>query len=454
MKQILFYLLIVLSTGTAIAQTKSKKPDATYAAAHWKTWLLDAPESYRIAPPVITSSKSELSAIRQAMRDVDAKKRIAITYWDAGAPALRWNQIAPTLTSWDNPDLVMRFPSAWMNMAIYDATILAWKAKQQYKRPRPASVDISLNPLIKAPATYSYPCEHSVTAAAAAHVLAYFYPAKRDSLLQLARQASQSRIDAGVQFPTDVEAGWKLGEAVAKAIIDKAKKDGSDAKWTGEVNKDPKKWTGPYALGLHMQLAKPMFLKSADQFRPPAPPDFEKEMQELKTAKKTFKGASLAYYWANTGAELWNDLLSQQLFENRMADDAPTVARMFAILHVSSRESAIATMDAKYAYWGIRPVQYDTTYKPLLQTPPFPGYPSGHALGSSANATVLSYFFPTEAARFQKLAKDCANSRFHAGIHFRTDNEVGTKMGATLAEYVLKTWMNDEANGKKYVSIK
>jgi hypothetical protein len=95
-----------------------------------------------------------------------------------------------------------------MNMAIYDATILAWKEKLKYKRQRPNVLDPSLKTAVNAPQTYSYPCEHSVTAAAAAYILAYFFPAKTDSIMQMAHEASQSRVNAGVQFPADAEAGW------------------------------------------------------------------------------------------------------------------------------------------------------------------------------------------------------------------------------------------------------
>jgi len=40
----------------------------------------------------------------------------------------------------------------------------------------------------------------------------------------MAHAASQSRIDAGVQYASDVDAGWKLGEQVARQIIEPAKK--------------------------------------------------------------------------------------------------------------------------------------------------------------------------------------------------------------------------------------
>jgi membrane-associated phospholipid phosphatase len=413
---------------------------ANYEAANWNTRLLDKPQQIMIGtPPTAAQAKAELKAIRQGMGKLDEKKMSAIKYWDAGAPAYRWNQIVPELSA-HKFDVALRMPSAWMNLAIYDATILAWKEKVKYKRKRPHLVDPALKPAINAPLTFSYPCEHAVTAAAAAHVLAYFFPAKADSILQLARAASQSRIDAGVQFPSDVEAGWKLGEQVARQIIEKARNDGSATVWNGSMNKDPKKWTGKYPLGITLVSFSPMVIRAADQFRPPAPPDFENDMQELRNFKQTFRSTSQAYYWAST-SDIWVDLAGQKMFENRMTEDAPAVARVYAVLTTAYHDAAIAIMDAKYAYWGIRPAQYDSTFKPLIGTPPFPGYPSGHAAAASTSSAVLSYFFPADAEQFQKLAKECADSRFYAGIHFRSDNETGLQMGKALGQYITETWM-------------
>jgi membrane-associated phospholipid phosphatase len=440
MKQSIFSMVFAFISMVATPQKNVPQP-VNYEAVNWHTWLLDKPEQITIpAPPTIAQSKVELQTIKQGLNKPDDKKMQNIKYWNAGAPSYRWNQMVNKLTSL-RPDVQLRMPGAWMNIAIYDATILAWKEKVKYKRKRPIELDPTLKLVINGPMTYAYPCEHTITAAAAAKVLAYFFPEKADSILQLAHSAAQSRIDAGVQFPSDIDAGWKLGEQVALQIIEKAKNDGSAIVWKGEMNKDPKKWTGTYPMGITLASFTPIMLRAADQFRPSAPPDFESDMKEMKNFKQTFRTRSIAYFWANAGPELWTDLASQKMWEYHMSDDAPSAARIYTVLHTAYHDAVIALFDAKYTYWGIRPIQYDTTYKSLIPTPPFPGYPSGHAGGAGTSSSVLEYFFPADAKEFQHLAKECADSRFYAGIHFRTDNEIALKMGEDIGKYIVETWM-------------
>jgi membrane-associated phospholipid phosphatase len=442
-RQFILVSMMLAMAATSIAQVGSRP--ANYEAANWKTWLLDNPQEITVAaPPSWAESKAELKVVKQRMSHVDEKKLTEIKYWNAGAPAYRWNQLIPSFLALKQ-SVMFRLPGSWINIAVYDATILAWKEKAKYKRARPA-LDGELKPLVNAPATYSYPCEHTVTAAAAATVLAYFLPEKADSIIKIARAAGQSRIDAGVQYPSDVEAGWKLGEEVAKRIIDKAKNDGSVLKYTGPVNQDRKKWTGKFAMGINLPLYAPIVIRSADQFRPAPPPDFAKEMKELKDFKQTFNSKAIAFYWGSQ-SDTWTELAGKKMFENGMMEDAPAVARVYTVLHTAYHDMAISVFDAKYTYWGIRPIQYDSTYVPLLQTPPFPGYPSGHAMGAGTSSAVLSYFFPADAHEFQQMAQACADSRFYAGIHFRTDNETALVMGKALGEYIVEAWMNSTKLG-------
>src|SRR5688572_31183576 len=191
-------------------------------------------------------------------------------------------------------------------------------------------------------------------------------------------------------------------------------------------------------------LNKTVVLESAREFRPGPPPDFEKEMAELKNYKQTFRSLSNAFYWAN---QLWfMDYLPKKIFESNLQVNPPRAARINATVNVATYDCFIACWDAKYTYWGIRPDQYDTTFHPaIIYTPPFPGYPSGHAAISGVMAEIYSYFFPDEKELFLKKAKEAAESRFQAGIHFRSDNNVALELGKKVGNKVIQRVKNDGA---------
>ena len=140
-------------------------------------------------------------------------------------------------------------------------------------------------------------------------------------------------------------------------------------------------------------LNKTVVLESGSQFRPGPPPDFAKDMAELKNFKQTFRSLSNAFYCAS---QSWfMDYLPKKIFEYNLHLNPPRAARINAVVNVATYDGFIACWDAKYAYWGIRPNQYDTTFRPaIIFTPPFPGYPSGHAAISGVMAEVVFLFLP------------------------------------------------------------
>ncbi len=410
-----------------------------------QTFVLADSREVKIATPDNKLLQRELAQVKEKMSKNTPADSQRISYWDAGAPAYRWNQIAYQLTGAqfevNNGLTFFKSPMTWMNMAIYDATVAAMDIKQQTSRKRPFEIDKSIKTVVAAPATYSYPCEHAVTAGAASTVLAYFFPEIADSLLTLGKGAAESRVAAGVQFPSDVAEGWKLGEQVAAKVIEKSKNHLTVMQWNGKQPSDAKHWRGPYPVGAVATMFKPLVMKSGDQFRPAAPPDFTKEMEQMNNFKQNFYTASQAYYWAaHSGLDIWTDLASSKMFEYHMDRNTLECARIYALMNIGLYEAVIAIMDAKYAYFGIRPDQLNLDHKPLIgYTPPFPGYPSGHAMASSVVATILSRIFPQDEAMFKQLAKECADSRFYAGIHFPTDNNVGLDAGEKLGNYVFAT---------------
>lgn len=91
-------------------------------------------------------------------------------------------------------------------------------AKSMYKRMRPFDSDPTLPVLGDKPRDFSYPSGHTATAHATARVMAHLWPERAEHFIELARQAGQARVYAGVHYPSDVAAGEELGRRVAEKV--------------------------------------------------------------------------------------------------------------------------------------------------------------------------------------------------------------------------------------------
>jgi len=410
-------------------------------AGNWKTWFISSAKEYRLKAPA--TYKNEIAQVISCQKSLDEKGMLQITFWNAGDPAFRWHEMLRKLWPTDISGKGM-LAQMLLGTATYDATIVAWDTKNTYKRPRPFEADkriIAYGPKIE---SYSYPCEHSVAAGVASTIIGYFFPKLKDSANRMAQQLMASRIAAGMAFPSDTQAGFDLGKLIAEKEIEATKDYLSKVEWDKKMPQGPQYWRGSFAMFPTAGQSKTVVLTSASQFRPPPPPDFAKDMAELKNFKQTFSSSSNAFHYANNNP--MEELLKEKILEYNLALNPPRAARDYAIAGVAVYDCFVACFDAKYAYWGIRPDQYDTTYKPIVPTPPFPGYPSGHATMCGMIEVLYSYLFPNDKAAFQKVAKDGAESRFQAGIHFRTDNEVGLDLGRKVANAIIQRVKNDGAD--------
>ena len=396
-------------------------------AGKWKTWVITS--GSEIALPATPNGKTTKEEI-QAQRNEAAINKI--NYWNAGAPGYRWNELAMNLANTPMPPFRVM---ALLNVAIYDATVAAWHHKYAFNRRRPAKEAGNIQPYLPNPESPAYPCEHSVTAGAAAAVLAYLFPAKADSIYQLAQEAGKSRLMAGVQYPSDVQTGYDLGRQIGQKVVARAKQDGANVAWKGTLPNKPNTWRGKNPVGATMGTWKTWVLSSGNQFRPGPPPDFAKDMEELKNFKLSQPAKARAFFYASQDA--WFGVTNQKIFEYNLIRNAPRAARVYALKSIAAYDAVVACWDAKYTYWGIRPYEYDTTYQQILSPPSFPGYPSGHATTSNSVALVLAYLFPQDATYFKNKAIECAESRFEGGIHFRTDNTVGLDLGSKVANVVI-----------------
>jgi membrane-associated phospholipid phosphatase len=412
------------------------------AAGTWKPWLISSVKDWRLPPPA--SYKAEIAQVLTAQSHLDSAGLQQILYWNAGAPGYRWHEMMSKLWTVDTSNKGA-LANMLLGVAIYDATIAAWDAKYTYQRPRPFVADKRIRLLAVRPESPSFPCENSVAAGVAVAVFSHFYPHLADSVNRMAQRAMASRIAAGVAFPNDTKAGFELGKKIAEKEIAQTREYIATAQWDGKMPEGSGYWRRKKPMYPMGGRNKTILLENGSQFRPAPPPDFAKDMAELKGYKQTFMSKANAFYYASQN--FGDNMLHRKLFEYNLSLNPPRAARVYAATAVASYDCFIACWDAKYAYWGIRPDQYDTTYKPLLPTPPFPGYPSGHAVMSGMMEELYSYFFPADKAYFSKVAKDGAESRFQGGIHFRTDNEVGLDLGRKVAAVVVQRLKADGADG-------
>lgn len=111
------------------------------------------------------------------------------------------------------------------SIAGYDSGVACWDAKYTYWAIRPFQLDPTPTTVFPTPNHPSYPAAHGCFSKAAAATLAYLFPRDAETLNALADEAGQSRIWAGIHFPTDVRVGSALGRGVAQKVIDLAKSD-------------------------------------------------------------------------------------------------------------------------------------------------------------------------------------------------------------------------------------
>jgi hypothetical protein len=433
-KNLPILLCLILVSSTLRAQVEP-------TAGNWKTWFVASGKTYRLPAP--SSYKDEISQVLSKQQALDAEGMQQVIYWNAGAPGHRWYEMIGKLWMTDisnNGALA----NMLLSTAIYDATVAAWDTKYAHNRPRPFAADKRIVVHSQKPESPSYPCEHSVAAGVAVTIFSHFYPKLADSVNRMAQRQMNSRIAAGTAFPSDTQAGFELGKKIAEKEIEYTKDFVYKQPWDGKRPTGPGVWNGKTPMFPVAGLCKTAVLTSPSEFRPGPPPDFAKEMAELKSFKQTFRSSANAYYYASQ--PIGDQLITRKMFEYNLNINPPRAARLYAAVAVAYYDAFVACFDAKYAYWGIRPNQYDTTYQSLIPTPPFPGYPSGHAVMSGVVGELFSYFFPTEKALFQKVATDGAESRFQAGIHFRTDNDAGLDLGKKVAGKIIDKMKTDGAD--------
>lgn len=440
--------------GGALAQARDATPRPQAAnqpieptAGSWSTWVLGSGSELRLgSPPDEAATQAEIAQLQDLAARRDAAMLDRISYWDAGAPSYRWTERAVKYTQSKGvfANRAQRM-LALLNVAIYDGMVAAWDSKYAHNRARPSMAMGAPAAAISTPNSPSYPDEHAVAAGAASTVLGYVFPTDEAYFTNLAEEAARSRLEAGVAFPTDVAAGLFLGRQIGERVVARGRADGSDQAWTGTVPTESGLWTGNNPVDPAAGSWKPWALTSGAQFRPGPPPALDseqlaRELAELKGYQRTNLTNLTASYWEYYGGraafEYWNDFASKKLFEYRLDRNAPRAALVYALVNIASHDAMIAGWDAKYTYWYPRPQMVDPTLTTTIVSPNHPSYPSAHSFWSGAASAVLGRFFPRDAAHFKGMAEESSESRIMAGIHYRTDCNVGLTLGRQVADAV------------------
>jgi PAP2 superfamily/Vanadium chloroperoxidase N-terminal domain len=303
----------------------------------------------------------------------------------------------------------------------------------------------------------------------------------------------QAKLEAGLvkQGKTSTrKRSTEFGNAIAAHILNWSKGDGgTDIKLMGfasdyKVDDAPGHWkpTGPIQLQQLPLLPKwgdnrTFAMANAASCSLPPPPsysedkssDFYKEALETYDTVKSLTPEQklIARFWSDdpmlspTPPGHWLfialDLLKEK--STGVEDSVDVLAR----LGMAVSDGFVTCWKSKYDYDLLRPVTYikkvfDKTWEPLLITPPFPEYPSGHSTQSGAAAAVLTQFFGENFAfedrthvrekfkgrpfkSFWEAANEAGISRLYGGIHFRAAIDRGLDQGRCVGAAVnaLKT---------------
>lgn len=301
------------------------------------------------------------------------------------------------------------------------------------------------------------------------------------------------------QNPLQFEASKKYGLEVSEHILtwmdrDFYKQTRTMPKFTVDTD-DPSRWqpTPPaYMDGIepHWNKIRPMLMDSSAQFKPIPPPAFSldknstfyKELQEVYDVSETItkngddsEEVAIARFWdCNPYVSVTRGHL---MFATKKITPG---AHWMGITEIACRKaefdidntifaytkSSIAMFDAFISCWDekyrsnlIRPEtlinqNIDENWEPILQTPPFPEYVSGHSVVSGAASTVLTSIFgdnfsflddtelpyglPVRSfSSFNQAAQEAALSRLYGGIHYRAAIDVGLQQGIQIGTLVV-----------------
>jgi len=230
---------------------------------------------------------------------------------------------------------------------------------------------------------------------------------------------------------------------------------------------------------------RPMIIDSANEFRPaPLTPfsrdttsAFHKQVKAVYDVSKhlTPEQLQIAQFWdcnpfaVNTSGHMsigfkkispgghWMNIAALVSKQAKLGFDKSVV--VLCAEGVTLMDAFISCWEIKYDTNRIRPETYinrymDVKWQPLLQTPPFPEYTSGHAVISNASAEVLTYLLGDKIAyvdnteipfgsgerpftSFRQAAAEASVSRFYGGIHYMESIDNGNAQGKKVGNFIV-----------------
>jgi hypothetical protein len=158
----------------------------------------------------------------------------------------------------------------------------------------------------------------------------------------------------------------------------------------------------------------------------------------------------------------WLNIVTQVTEQNN--SDYAKATQAYTYVATAMFDAIIAVWHYKFKTDLVRPITYiqefiDPHWEPILQTPPFPEYTSGHSAISGAAATVLSGLYGADSGfhdttqlrfgleersftKFMDAAYQVNLSRFYGGIHYKPGVEEGGKQGAHIGQLILNRFIN------------
>jgi hypothetical protein len=394
-----------------------------------------------------------------------------VTNAQAADPVAAWNQISENaVKAAGHPPPVAALDFAIVHLAIYDAVeSIDGRFEAYYTRVPGATGSLT------------------AAAAKAGHdTLVGLFPAQIAALdLAYADFLAANGVDP-------LDPGTAVGAQTAANILALRANDGrfplnpppfTGGMMVGQWRPTPSLLPGPppsQAPGLTPWVAavRPFAMLSDSQFRVGPPPDLQswqwtvdynetKTVGSLTSTTRTAEQTEIGYFWADSGPVLWQNALRD--ISNKHLNDAGDSARMYALAETAMADAQIACWDSKYFYNFWRPItsirlgdqdgnpatRADPNWQPLINTPNFPEYPSGHADVSGAVSHMLRLFFARDDLIFQmtttnaqapqktrtfthfsQAEQEVIDARVYVGIHYRRSDVVAGAQGRLVANWV------------------